>query len=43
MKQSGRNGSDSFPCDVEFLKLLELYLHKKAKVWAVLPTFYLSS
>ena len=42
-KRSGRNDSNSFPCHVEFLKRLELYLHKKAKVWSVLPAFYLSS
>ena len=39
MKRSGPNDSNSFPCNVEFLKRLELYLHKKA----VLPAFYLSS
>jgi len=43
MKRSGRNGSNSFPCNVECWKRLELYIYKKAKVWAVLPAFYLSS
>jgi hypothetical protein len=43
MKRSARNDGNLFPCNVEFLKRLELSLHKKAKVWAVLPAFYLSS